>query len=410
MSLSNVLAVLQKKYPGAVARLSDCEEKLRIVKFSTGSVVLDFLLRGGFPFSRIIELFGPQGTFKSTLALLAAKSYLEDPSLRKVPPENAFIVWVDLEGTMTYSWVKAHGIDPSRVIIFVPEKGEQVYDGLYAILTADPKDCILAVVDSLAELSKEGELAEDMDGYTTMGAQAALISTGIRRRLLPALRKHWLSNSKNAILNVNQARDRMGQGTHGGIQGPGGHHRLHSNSVAIECRIASVKTRKIQRHGIKQDETYAYELVWKVRKNKTGGPDNVAGSTMFFTRRIKDSEGVEREAGKFGNAESLLEYALFNEVITTTPGHQYFFNGTDLGKGRTSVLLALLSDHSLRDDVKAATMRKIQENDIEASGGERKQTIKDKSIAAAKKGGAAKPLAKGVQAKSAKPLTKKAER
>jgi len=366
MSIDSVLTLLNKKYPDTVYRLSDCEDRLRVRKFSTGSVALDLLLRGGFPFGRIVELYGPEGSFKSTLAMIAAKAFLSDPAFANVSPKNVYVVWTDLEKAMTYSWALSMGIPADRMLLFLPEKGEQVFDGLYAALTSDPDDHILWITDSIAELSKEGELENEMEDYTTVGAQAQLISSGIRRRILPALRKSWLRpGSGNTIMHINQARDRMATyGPVGGIDAPGGRHRRHANSVTVECRVVSTKNRKVQRNNIKFDETYAYELKWTIRKNKCGGPDAVSATTMFFSQKVTDADGIEREAGKFGNDSSLLDYAVYYGAVEISTGHVYSFKGNELGRGRGSALRAIQSDRSLAQDIYSTTLLLLQSGDL----------------------------------------------
>ncbi len=364
MSLKAVLEKINKKYPGSVKLLSECESVLQVKKCRTGIAALDLALRGGVPLGRITEIFGVDGSTKTTAALHIVKNYLSCPVYKSVPKANVYCVWVDLERSLTPAYAKKIGVSLDRVILIQPTGGEMAFDAQYLALMGNEDDYVLWVTDTIAELAPEKEESETLDEYNLMAGQARLISSGLRRKVLPILRKSWLSDKPRAtILHLNQARDKMSAVSFGGVDSPGGRHRRHANSLLVEFRATGSIDKRIQRNNEKGMLTFGLEVRFRVLKNKCGGPAPTEAFSRYWMYTHRDKSGRKHIGGTFDNEGAVLSAALFHGAVSLEK-QSYVFKGKAFARGRDAAEAALAEDLSLQESIFQSTLDIMRREDL----------------------------------------------
>jgi recombination protein RecA len=192
-ALQRVIAQIEKQYGQGAIMQMDEQKYARIEGISTGSLSLDIALGGaGVPRGRVTELFGPESSGKTTLALHIIAS------AQKAGGVAAFI---DAEHALDTSWAKRLGVDVSSLLISQPDTGEQALDIVELLIASNSIDVI--VVDSVAALTPQAEIEGQM-GDTQVGAQARLMSKAMRK--LTGI----ISKSKTALVFINQIRMKIG--------------------------------------------------------------------------------------------------------------------------------------------------------------------------------------------------------
>jgi len=294
-ALELALAQIEKQFgKGSIMKL-DGSKAVDIDVISTGSIALDYALGvGGVPRGRVIEIYGPESSGKTTLTLSIIGQ------IQKMGGTAAFI---DAEHAFDSNYARTVGVKLEDLLVSQPDTGEQALEIAETLVRSNAVD--LVVVDSVAALTPRAEIEGDM-GDSHMGLQARLMSQALRK-LTAAINK-----SKTCVIFINQIRMKIGVMFGSPETTTGGRALKFYTSVRIDLR-------KID--SIKQGEEFIGNLVKaKVVKNKVAAPFKDAEFTIYF------KEGISRTA-------DIFDTAVKHEIIQKA-GAWFAFDGEKLGQGR----------------------------------------------------------------------------
>lgn len=318
-ALHNVLSKIEKQYgEGSVMVLGD-DVKLDIDSIPTGSLALDIALGiGGIPKGRIIEIYGPESSGKTTLALhMLAEA-------QKMGGTGAF---VDAEHALDPGYAKNLGVDIENLIISQPDTGEQALEITEALVRSNAVDLI--IIDSVAALVPKAEIDGEM-GAAQIGLQARLMSQALRK-LTGAINK-----SKCTVVFINQLREKVGIMFGNPETTTGGRALKFYSSVRLDIRRIK---------GIQQGDDYIGNRTRvKVVKNKVAPPFKVVEFDIMYGQGISKS-GV------------ILDSAV-DEDIVEKAGSWYSYNGEKLGQGRENVKTYLEENEDILHEIE----EKLREN------------------------------------------------
>ena len=322
-ALEMAMGQIEKQFgKGSIMKLGDFNA-MNVEGVPTGALSLDIALGiGGVPRGRIIEIFGPESSGKTTLALhIIAEA-------QKLGGEAAFI---DAEHALDPVYSKNLGVDVENLIVSQPDTGEQALEIAEALIRSGALDII--VVDSVAALVPKAEIDGDM-GDSHIGLQARLISQALRK-LAGAVNK-----SKTVIIFINQLREKVGIMIGNPETTPGGRALKYYSSVRLDIR-------KIE--NIKQDgEVIGNRARVKVVKNKVAPPFREAEFDIIYGQGISKS----------GN---ILDMAVNLDIIEKS-GSWFSYKGERLGQGRENVKIYLENNPEVMEEVEA----KVKENFVQA--------------------------------------------
>lgn len=311
-ALDDAIAKIEKEYgKGAIMRLGE-NANLNIESIPTGSLSLDVALGiGGIPRGRIIEIYGPESSGKTTLALhMIAEA-------QKLGGTAAFI---DAEHALDPQYSKNLGVDTENLIISQPDTGEQALEITESLVRSNAVDLI--VVDSVAALVPKAEIEGEM-GDSHMGLQARLMSQGLRK-LTGAI-----SKSKASVIFINQLREKIGVMFGNPETTTGGRALKFFTSVRMDIRrIDSLK---------KGDEIIGNRVRVKVVKNKVAPPFKKAEFDIMYGTGIS----------KVG---SVLDAAVEAGIIEKS-GSWFSYGDSKLGQGRENSKAYLLENPDLLNDI-----------------------------------------------------------
>ena len=322
-TLDQVLADIEKQFgKGSIMKLGE-HSSLNVDAISTGSLDLDIALGiGGVPRGRIIEVFGPESSGKTTVALhMIAEA-------QKMGGEAAFI---DAEHALDPVYAKNLGVDIDNLIVAHPDTGEQALEVAEALVRSGAIDII--VVDSVAALVPKAEIDGDM-GDAHVGLQARLMSQALRK-LAGVLNK-----SNTVAIFINQLREKVGIMFGNPEVTPGGRALKFYSSVRLDVR--RIETLKVN------NEMVGNRTKVKVVKNKVAPPFREAEFDIVY------GKGISKE----GN---VLDIGV-NLGIVEKAGAWFSYNGTRIGQGRENVKQYLVE----HPDVCAEIEKKIRENYAQA--------------------------------------------
>jgi recombination protein RecA len=282
---------------------------------TTGALSLDLALGGGIPRGRIVEIFGPESSGKSTLAMSI---------VAKCQQNGGTAAYVDAENAMDVEYSKKVGIDVDNLLISQPDTGEQALDIVETLVRSGAVDVI--VVDSVAALVPKAEIEGDM-GDSHMGLQARLMSQAMRK--LTGI----ISKSKTIVIFINQIREKIGVMFGSPETTPGGRALKFYSSVRIDIRRVE---------AIKKGEVVVGNRVkGKIVKNKVAPPFREAIFEIIF------GKGIVAET-------AMLDVAVDNGVIEKS-GTWYIYKGTKIGQGRESAINYLTENPQTAQEIDKKT-------------------------------------------------------
>ncbi|MCE5202565.1 MAG: recombinase RecA [Synergistaceae bacterium] len=324
--LEQALGEIRGKFgDGAIMRLGD-EVQHAVEVISTGILPLDVALGiGGVPRGRVVEIFGPEGGGKTTIALHI---------LAEAQAAGGIAAFIDAEHALDPRLAASLGVDTANLYLSQPDSGEQAFYILDTLVRSGALD--LVVIDSVAALTPQAEIDGKMgEGSTQMGLHARLMSYALRR-LTAAI-----SKSNTTVIFINQLRAQISTGYGGGPTETttGGRALKFYSSVRIE-----VKRGKQLTQG---DTVVGHELWIKVVKNKQAPPFRTAHATLIY------GKGVPK-------AMSVLDMAIDSEVVKRK-GSWLAYKGETLGQGKESVAAYFMEHPELMDEVTKEVLRKVAE-------------------------------------------------
>lgn len=322
-ALEAALGQIEKQFgKGSIMKLGDFQA-MNVDAIPTGALSLDIALGiGGIPRGRIVEVYGPESSGKTTLALhMIAEA-------QKLGGEAAFI---DAEHALDPVYAKHLGVDIDNLIVSQPDTGEQALEIAEALVRSGALDII--VVDSVAALVPKAEIDGDM-GDAHVGLQARLMSQALRK-LAGVINK-----SKCVIVFINQLREKVGVMFGNPETTPGGRALKFYASVRLDIRrIEAIK---------QEGEVVGNRTRVKVVKNKVAPPFREAEFDIIY------GKGISKE----GN---LLDIAVNLDIIEKS-GSWFSYNGDRIGQGRENAKSYLMDNQKIAEEVEA----KIRDNYAQA--------------------------------------------
>ncbi|GET46120.1 recombinase RecA [Capnocytophaga felis] len=341
-ALKLTLEKLDKTYgKGTVMQLGDAKVE-EIETFSTGSVSLDMALGvGGYPKGRVIEIFGPESSGKTTLTLHA---------IAEVQKAGGTAAFIDAEHAFDRSYAHKLGVDINNLLVSQPDHGEQALEIADALIRSNAVDLI--VIDSVAALTPKSEIEGDM-GDSKMGVHARLMSQALRK-ITGSINK-----ANCIVIFINQLRDKIGITFGNPETTTGGNALKFYASVRLDIRKAGGGTIKDSSGEIIGNRTKV-----KVVKNKVAPPFKSAEFDIMF------GEGIS----KIGE---IIDIGVDANIITKS-GSWFSYEGTKLGQGRDTVKALLKDNPELAEELEAKIREYLKKNESEPkpSGKGKKSTSK----------------------------------
>lgn len=324
VAVTSAIDMIKERFgEGAIMRLGEVK-KTDIDAISTGSISLDLALGiGGVPRGRIIEIYGPESSGKSTLALHITSS---------AQKAGGTVAYVDAEHALDPQYAKRVGVDLNSLLISQPDTGEQALDIVETLVRSSAVDLI--VVDSVAALTPRAEIEGEM-GESHMGLQARLMSQALRKLT-------GISHKTNTtVIFINQIRMKIGVMFGNPEETTGGKALKFYSSVRLELR---------RRAQIKLGEKIIGNRVYaKVVKNKVAPPFKVAEFDIMY------NEGISREG-------DLIDMGIQYKLIQKA-GSWLSYGDLKLGQGREAAKAMLQQDKKLAQEIEKAIWKKSEEEE-----------------------------------------------
>jgi len=296
---------------GAIMKLGD-RSTVDVPVIPTSSLSVDYALGvGGVPRGRVIEIFGPESSGKTTMALHV---------VAQAQKAGGFAAFIDAEHALDPEYAKKLGVDVDNLMVSQPDSGEQALEITEILVRSGALDVV--VVDSVAALVPKAELDGEM-GDTHVGLQARLMSQALRK--LTAV----VSKSRTSLIFINQIREKIGVMFGNPETTPGGRALKFYSSMRLDIRrIGAIKD---------GDETIGNRTKLKVVKNKVAPPFRLAEFDLLY------GEGVSREG-------DLLDLGAAHKIVEKS-GSWYSYGDLRLGQGRENARLFLKDNPDLADEV-----------------------------------------------------------
>jgi recombination protein RecA len=329
VALNNALSQIERQFgKGSIMKMGDFSARMAVEAISTGSIALDLALGiGGLPRGRVVEIYGPESSGKTTLALHV---------IAEAQKAGGTAAFVDVEHALDPTYAAALGIDLDNLLVSQPDTGEQALDIAEMLVRSNAVDVV--VVDSVAALVTKAELEGDM-GDTHVGLQARLMSQALRK-LTAAI-----SRSKCVMIFINQLREKVGVMFGNPETTSGGRALKFYASVRLDVR-------KLEQIKIGQDVVGSRTRV-KVVKNKVAPPFRQAEFDITYGKGIS----------KMG---SILDVALERSIVGKS-GSWYTYGDVRVGQGRENAK-AYLEEHSDVADEIASKIRQALRSTVSSNG------------------------------------------
>jgi recombination protein RecA len=314
-ALGAALGQIEKQFgKGAVMRLGDAGAARDIASVSTGSLGLDIALGiGGLPRGRIIEIYGPESSGKTTLTLHA---------IAEMQKQGGTAAFVDAEHALDPLYAEKLGVNIDDLLVSQPDTGEQALEITDMLVRSGAVDIV--VVDSVAALTPKAEIEGDM-GDSHMGLQARLMSQALRKLTANIKRSNTL------VIFINQIRMKIGVMFGNPETTTGGNALKFYASVRLDIRrIGAIK---------KGDEILGNETRVKVVKNKVAPPFKQVEFDILY------GEGISREG-------ELIDMGVQANLVEKS-GAWYSYNGTRIGQGKDNVRTYLKENPDMAAEIEA---------------------------------------------------------
>lgn len=315
---------IQRQYgKGSIMKFNEAAEKMTVDIISTGALPLDIALGvGGLPKGRIIEIFGPEASGKTTVCLSV---------IAEAQKKGGIAAFIDAEHALDPMWAQTIGVKLDDLLISQPDTGEQALEITEQLIRSGGVDII--VVDSVAALVPRAEIEGEM-GDAMVGVQARLMSQALRK--LTAV----ISRSKTIVIFTNQLRQKIGVMFGNPETTPGGLALKFYASVRLDVRrIEQIKD---------ADKVIGSRTRVKVVKNKVAPPFRIAEFDIMGTT------GISREGG-------ILDVGIETGVITKS-GAFLRYGETMLGQGREAAKMYLKENPDLATKIKEEVLAKTRDN------------------------------------------------
>jgi len=340
-ALEAVLANIEKQFgKGSIMRLGS-DAHLNIEATSSGSIALDVALGvGGYPKGRIVEIYGPESSGKTTFALHA---------IAEVQKRGGRAAFIDAEHALDPVYAKNLGVDIDELLLSQPDTGEQALDICEALVRSEAIDII--VIDSVAALVPQAEIEGEM-GDSHVGLQARLMSQALRKL------SGTLNKTKTTAIFINQLREKVGVMFGNPETTPGGRALKFYSSIRLEVRRAE---------AIKLGENVIGNRTnVKVVKNKVAPPFKTAVVDIMYGQGVSQTGEIVDLAAEIG--------------VLDKSGAWYSYNGEKIGQGRENVKELLNNNPDLKKELEY----KIREHFDILNGMEKpaedKKSTKKKSV------------------------------
>jgi recombination protein RecA len=329
-------------------RLGEKHSKEKVDFIPTGALPLDIAIGiGGIPRGRIIEIYGPESSGKTTLALCM---------VAETQKLSGIAAYIDAEHAMDPEYAQKLGVDIDNLLISQPDSGEQGLEIADKLIRSGAVDII--IVDSVAALVPKAEIEGEM-GDSFVGLQARLMSQALRKLTSN------ISKSKTSIVFINQLRQKIGVMWGNPEITPGGLALKFYSSVRLDIRkIESVK---------KGEDIIGNRVRVKVVKNKVAAPFKQAEFEIMF------GQGVDR----FGY---LIDMGV-NDGIIEKAGAFFSYNGERLGQGRDNVKIYLSNNSHIAEEIEAKIRAKAfgDASDQPKEEDKKEDMVKEKPVKSSKK-------------------------
>jgi recombination protein RecA len=309
-TLALTLGQIEKQFgKGSILRLGSKEAIVPVSAISTGSISIDHALGvGGFPRGRICEIFGPESSGKTTIALQV---------VAEAQKQGGMAAFIDVEHALDPVYAKQLGVDVDNLLVSQPDFAEQALEITSALITSGSIDVL--VVDSVAALVPKAELDGEM-GDSHMGVQARLMSQAMRK--LTGI----VSKSNTCLIFINQIREKIGVMFGNPETTTGGRALKFYSSIRVDIRRVA---------SIKDGETVTGNRTKvKVVKNKVAAPFREAEFDIIY------GEGISREG-------DLLDLGVANNIIEKS-GSWFSYKGERIGQGRENARQFLKDNSDIR--------------------------------------------------------------
>jgi recombination protein RecA len=305
---------------GSIMRLGQRNQIAPIEAISTGSISIDYALGiGGLPRGRVIEIYGPESSGKTTLALQV---------IAEAQREGGMAAFVDAEHALDAQYAQKLGVDLENLLVSQPDHGEQALEIVEVLVRSNSVDVV--VVDSVAALVPKAEIDGEM-GEAQMGLQARLMSQALRK--LTGI----VSKSKTTLIFINQLREKIGVMFGNPETTTGGRALKFYASVRIDIRrIASIKD---------GDQVIGGRTRVKVVKNKVAPPFREAEFDVMY------GEGISREG-------DLLDLAVEKRIVEKS-GAWFAYSGERLGQGRENAKQFLRDNPDVRQAIESRVRKEL---------------------------------------------------
>ena len=339
-ALESALGLIERNYgSGSIMRLGD-NTTVNIEAISTGSLGLDLALGiGGLPKGRIIEVYGPESSGKTTLALQVVAS---------AQKKEGICAFIDAEHALDPVYAKNLGVDVDKLLVSQPDAGEQALEIADTLVKSGAVDVL--VVDSVAALVPKAELEGDM-GDSHMGLHARLMSQALRKLTSS------ISRSNAMVIFINQIRMKIGVMFGSPETTTGGNALKFYASVRLDIRrIGQIKDK---------DQIVGNQTRVKVVKNKVAPPFKITEFDILY------GEGISKEGEiiDLGVAEGFVEKS----------GSWYSFNGNRIGQGRENAKKFLLDNKEIADEIEGMIRKKNSTSEEEQERLEEEKSLEEEN-------------------------------